>query len=190
MQTSAKIHQKFAKLCKNKPFFAYKTVALLENDQNLFDCIFHLQTISLTNVSYAFKYSFEDLVEQLKQKIVTSYDFHEENGKKSVSKSNLYSLIESEYVCKTFNEDMQKQTELHLKFWAELSNSEPNKNELISLSETIENDYNKLRTKWDKLITANDKCDPKLFLHYGIFTLIVKNKMLLAEELIKTSTIN
>ena len=28
MQISAKIHQKYAKLCKNKPFFAYKTLVL------------------------------------------------------------------------------------------------------------------------------------------------------------------
>ena len=34
MQISAKIHQKYAKLCKNKPFFGYKTLVLLKNGQN------------------------------------------------------------------------------------------------------------------------------------------------------------
>ena len=30
MQIPAKIHQKYAKLCKNKPFFAYKTLVLIK----------------------------------------------------------------------------------------------------------------------------------------------------------------
>ena len=30
MQISAKIHQKYAKLCKNKPFFGYETLVLLK----------------------------------------------------------------------------------------------------------------------------------------------------------------
>ena len=30
MQISAKIHQKYAKLCKNKPVFGYKTLVLLK----------------------------------------------------------------------------------------------------------------------------------------------------------------
>ena len=30
MQISAKIHQKYAKLCKNKHFFGYKTLLLLK----------------------------------------------------------------------------------------------------------------------------------------------------------------
>ena len=34
MQISAKIHQKYAKLCKNKPLFGYKPLVLLKNGQN------------------------------------------------------------------------------------------------------------------------------------------------------------
>ena len=30
MQVSAKIHQNYAKLCKNKPLFGYKTLVLLK----------------------------------------------------------------------------------------------------------------------------------------------------------------
>ena len=30
MQISAKIHRKYAKLCKNEPFFGYKTLVLLK----------------------------------------------------------------------------------------------------------------------------------------------------------------
>ena len=30
MQISAKYHQKYAKLCKNKPFFAYETLVLFK----------------------------------------------------------------------------------------------------------------------------------------------------------------